>query len=118
MSEQALNRILNELESVNKQFESVNKQFESVNKQFESVNKRLDRMETGQKALQNELHEFREETRADLQVLKAGQQGIRREISDRFREVGARSDKHEYSIDILNRRQLELEAAVAQLKNR
>lgn len=40
-------------------------------------------------SIETEIKEFREETKADLQVLKAGQKGSRSEMTDRFSEVAA-----------------------------
>jgi len=83
-----------------------------------TINQRLDRIESEQAEQRNELKEFREEVRADMQVLKAGQKGLRNEITDRFKEVKKELNDHQYGIDILNRRQLKLETDVEQLKNR
>lgn len=105
-------------DDIDQRFEGVDRRFDDIDQRFEGVDRRFDRIESDHKTLRDELREFREETRADLQVLKAGQQGIRTEITDRFKETKTELNNHEYSIEILNRRQLKLEADIEQLKNR
>ncbi|MDQ1911648.1 hypothetical protein RAC89_14655 [Paenibacillus sp. GD4] len=97
MSEQILGQILEELRGMNGQLTSLNERVSSLEHQFQ---------------------EFRVEVRTDLQVLKAGQQGLRKEITDRFKEVDERFHRHEFTDDVLNRNILRLETELQMLKEK
>jgi chromosome segregation ATPase len=67
-------------------------------------------------SLEHQFQEFRIETRTEFQVIKAGQQGIRKEIDDRFKEVNERLHRHEHIDNILHSKHLQLEADIQLLK--
>ena len=114
MSEQKLDQILHELstfkQEVYQRFDLIYHVY-LIDQRFDLIDQRFDRTES-------EIQEFREETRTEFQVLKAGQAGIRKEITDRFKEVKETQNRLQHSIDILNRRQLQIETEVEILKKK
>lgn len=118
MSERILNEILKEISAVNTRLEKL----EDGQAKLENGQAKLEsgqaKLESSQAKMAKELREFREETRADLHVLKAGQKGLRAEITDRFREMKDWQHSQDQAIELLNQRQFKLEVEVEQLKSR
>ena len=63
-------------DGVDQRLDGVDQRFNGMNQRFDRLEERIEKLEDGQKGMQ-----------ADIKVLKAGQLGIRKEVSDRFREV-------------------------------
>lgn len=113
--EGTLNFILQELRNINSRFDNLEEGQTVLCERVGSVEKRVGSIEGGQLALydrfgnievrvgniekqvtnidsqvgdiDNELKDFRVETRTSLQVIQTGQQGVREEITQRFRET-------------------------------
>ena len=132
MSEKILTQILQELSRVHQRFDEIDKRFEIIDERFDEIDKRFESIDERFKSvdqrfaemnqrfnhLDTEMKQFREETRAEFQVLKGGQVGLRKEITDRFHEVKIRLEHHDQTYEILNRRQLNLETDLELLKKR
>ncbi|MCZ8512567.1 hypothetical protein O9H85_09085 [Paenibacillus filicis] len=111
MSDDILHQILGEIRGMKQDLTEVKTGLAEVKDEVKCTNKRLDSLET-------EFKQFKSEVRAEFQVLKAGQQGIRNEISDRFDEVKRELTRHDHAIAILNNRLLNNEVEVKSLKDK
>ncbi|MBD2864795.1 hypothetical protein [Paenibacillus oceani] len=118
MNEAILKEILNEVKSMGGRLDRIDARLDGMDARLAGMDSRFDGMDTRLTSLESELKQFREETRADLQILKGGQKGIRSEIYDRFTETKNELNAQQYSIDILHREQLKMKTDIEMLKNR
>ncbi|WP_440111912.1 hypothetical protein [Paenibacillus sp. QZ-Y1] len=103
MSDEVLSQILNQLQQMDKRFDSIDGRLEKIEDRLDNIEKQTKNIPLLQQAV--------------LETL---------EITKRFessqitfeRKVTAELNTHQHSIDILNRRQLRMEADIETLKSR
>lgn len=111
MSEHLLHQILEELREVKGEVKQNTIRMDSLENRMGSLETKVD-------SLDKELKEFREETRAELQMLAGGQKGIRAEINDRFTEIKRELNRHDFTFEVLNNNRLRLETEIQMLKHK
>lgn len=110
MSDQVLSQILNQLQQMDKRFDNIDGRLEKIDGRLEKIEDRLDTIEEQTKnipLLQQAVLETLEVTKR----LEASQITFERKVT-------AELNTHQHSIDILNRRQLRMEADIEALKRR
>ncbi|GGH48185.1 hypothetical protein GCM10008014_11960 [Paenibacillus silvae] len=131
MSDAILNQILNQLQQMDKRFDQVDKQFDKFDKRLDHMEQRLDKMDQRLDNMDERLDSFDqrlstiEEHTKNIPLL---QQAVLEtlDITKRLetsqmtfeRKVTSELNTHQHSIDILNRRQLRMEADIEALKSR
>ncbi|WP_145332666.1 hypothetical protein [Paenibacillus xylanexedens] len=138
MSDAILGQILNQLQQMDKRFDTVDqrldqvdkrldqvdKRFDQVDKRFDQVDNRLDRMDERLDSFDKRLNVIEEQTKnipllqqAVLETLDITKRLEASQITFE-RKVTSELNTHQHSIDILNRRQLRMEADIESLKSR
>ncbi|PWW34047.1 MULTISPECIES: hypothetical protein [Paenibacillus] len=108
MSDQVLSQILNQLQQMDKRFDNIDGRLEKIEDRLDTMDGRLDAIEEQTKTiplLQQAVLETLEVTKR----LEASQITFERKVT-------AELNTHQHSIDILNRRQLRMEADIEALK--
>ncbi|MFC9709109.1 hypothetical protein ACFTRD_13260 [Paenibacillus sp. NPDC056933] len=108
MSDQVLSQILNQLQQMDKRFDNIDGRLEKIEDRLDTMDSRLNVIEEQTKnipLLQQAVMETLEVTKR----LEASQFSYERKAT-------AELNTHEHSIDILNRRQLRMEADIEALK--
>ncbi|MCK6074962.1 hypothetical protein [Paenibacillus silvae] len=124
MSDAILNQILNQLQQMDKRFDQVDKQFDNFDKRLDHMEQRLDKMDERLDSFDQRLSTIEEHTRniplLQQAVLETLDITKRLETSQMTfeRKVTSELNTHQHSIDILNRRQLRMEADIETLKGR
>ncbi|MBT2282143.1 hypothetical protein J7E78_01030 [Paenibacillus polymyxa] len=124
MSDQVLSQILNQLEQMDKRFDNIDGRLEKIEGRLDSMDGRLDTMDGRLDSMDGRLDSIEEQTK-NIPLL---QQSVLEtlEITKRLessqitfeRKVTSELNTHQHSIDILNRRQLRIEADIETLKSR
>lgn len=131
MSDAILNQILNQLQQMDKRFDQVDKQFDKFDKRLDHMEQRLDKMDQRFDNMDERLDSFdqrlstiEDHTRnipllqqAVLETLDITKRLEASQITFE-RKVTSELNTHQHSIDILNRRQLRMEADIETLKSR
>ncbi|WP_339845779.1 hypothetical protein MKY42_25780 [Paenibacillus sp. FSL W7-1088] len=138
MSDQVLSQILNQLQQMDKRFDNIDGRLEKIEDRLDTVDGRLDtmdgRLDTMDSRLgtmdrrldtiDGRLDAIEEQTKTipllQQTVLETLEVTKRLEASQITfeRKVNAELNTHQHSIDILNRRQLRMEADIEALKRR
>ena len=138
MSDAILNQILNHLQQMDKRFDQVDKQFDNFDKRldhmeqrldkmdqrFDNMDERFDNMDERLDSFDQRLSTIEEHTKnipllqqAVLETLDITKRLEASQITFE-RKVTSELNTHQHSIDILNRRQLRMEADIETLKSR
>nr|WP_145406080.1 hypothetical protein [Paenibacillus xylanexedens] len=138
MSDAILNQILNHLQQMDKRFDQVDKQFDNfdrrldhmdqrldkMDQRFDNMDERLDNMDERLDSFDQRLSTIEEHTKnipllqqAVLETLDITKRLEASQITFE-RKVTSELNTHQHSIDILNRRQLRMEADIETLKSR
>ncbi|MBU5355498.1 hypothetical protein KQI74_24920 [Paenibacillus barcinonensis] len=124
MSDAILNQILNQLQQMDKRFDQVDKQFDKFDKRLDHMEQRLDKMDERLDSFDQRLSTIEDHTRnipllqqAVLETLDITKRLEASQITFE-RKVTSELNTHQHSIDILNRRQLRMEADIETLKSR
>ena len=145
MSEQILTQILEQLKTLNIRVDSMDSRLDSMDSRFDGIDSRLDgmdsrfdgmdsrldgvdsrfdRIDTRLDSLETDISEIKNHTKdipaikqAVLETLDLSKQN-KSSLHSFERKVSSELTTHGHSIDILNRRQLKLEADLESLKNR
>ena len=131
MSDQVLSQILNQLQQMDKRFDNIDGRLEKIEDRLDTVDGRLDtvdgRLDTIDGRLDTidgRLDVIEEQTKtipllqqAVLETLEVTKRLEASQITFE-RKVTAELNTHQHSIDILNRRQLRMEADIEALKRR
>lgn len=131
MSDAILGQILNQLQQMDKRFDTVENRLEQFDNRLEQFDNRLDQFDKRFDHMDEQLDSFDkrlgviEEQTKNIPLL---QQAVLEtlDITKRLeasqitfeRKVTAELNTHQHSIDILNRRQLRMEADIETLKSR
>ncbi|MDN4604763.1 hypothetical protein P5G61_26285 [Paenibacillus sp. F6_3S_P_1C] len=131
MSDQVLSQILNQLQQMDKRFDNIDGRLEKIEDRIGTLDSRLDTMDTRLDTMDGRLDTM--DTRLDAieeqtKTIPLLQQAVLKtlEVTKRLetsqitfeRKVTAELNTHQHSIDILNRRQLRMEADIEALKRR
>lgn len=124
MSDAVLEQILIQLQQMNKRFDHIDQRLDNMDGSLDNMDGRLDGMDGRFDRIEGRLDTIEQQTK-DIPLLK---QTVLEtlEITKRLeenqasfeRKVTAELNTHQHSIDILNRRQLRMEADIETLKNR
>ncbi|MNW28774.1 Chromosome partition protein Smc [compost metagenome] len=131
MSEQILTQILEQLKTLNirvdsmdSRLDSMDSRLDSMDSRFDGMDSRLDGMDSRLDSLETDISEIKTHTKdipaikqAVLETLDLAKQN-KSSLHSFERKVSSELTTHGHSIDILNRRQLKLEADLENLKNR
>lgn len=130
MSDQVLSQILNQLQQMDKRFDHIDGRLEKIEDRLGTLDSRLDVMDGRLDTMDGRLDTM--DTRLDAieeqtKTIPLLQQAVLEtlEVTKRLeasqitfeRKVTAESNTHQHSIDILNRRQLRMEADIEALKH-
>ncbi|QLG38841.1 hypothetical protein HW560_12555 [Paenibacillus sp. E222] len=131
MSDQVLSQILNQLQQMDKRFDNIDGRLEKIEDRLDTVDGRLDTMDSRLgtmdrrlDTIDGRLDAIEEQTKTipllQQTVLETLEVTKRLEASQITfeRKVNAELNTHQHSIDILNRRQLRMEADIEALKRR
>lgn len=108
MSDPILGQILNQLQQMDKRFDSIDVRLEKMEDRLNTMDRRLDTIEEQTKNIPL-LQEAVLETLTVTKRLDASQSASERKVTTEL-------NTHQHSIDILNRRQLRMEADIETLK--
>lgn len=124
MSDQVLSQILNQLQQMDKRFDHIDGRLEKIEDRLGTLDSRLDVMDGRLDTMDTRLDAIEEQTKtipllqqAVLETLEVTKRLEASQITFE-RKVTAESNTHQHSIDILNRRQLRMEADIEALKLR
>ncbi|WP_438350964.1 hypothetical protein ACP8HI_10115 [Paenibacillus sp. FA6] len=124
MSDQILTQVLEELQQMNSQIGSIEKGQQSLDAEFKQMNSRVGSIEKNQQSLGTDM-EFIKSYTADIPMIRQAvldtlnmTKQIDSSQNSFERKATVDLNTHSHSIDILNRRQLKLEADLENLKNR
>jgi chromosome segregation ATPase len=130
MSDQVLSQILNQLQQMDKRFDHIDGRLEKIEDRLGTLDSRLDTMDGRLDTMDGRLDTM--DTRLDAieeqtKTIPLLQQAVLEtlEVTKRLeasqitfeRKVTAELNTHQHSIDILNRRQLRMEADIEALKH-
>ncbi|UPK42843.1 hypothetical protein [Paenibacillus pabuli] len=124
MSDQVLSQILNQLQQMDKRFDNIDGHLEKIEDRLGTMDSRLDTMDGRLDAMDGRLDAIEEQTKniplLQQAVLETLEVTKRLEASQLTfeRKVSTELNTHQHSIDILNRRQLRMEADIEALKRR
>jgi chromosome segregation ATPase len=130
MSDQVLSQILNQLQQMDKRFDHIDGRLEKIedrlgtlDSRLDVMDGRLDTMDTRLDTMDTRLDAIEEQTKtipllqqAVLETLEVTKRLEASQITFE-RKVTAELNTHQHSIDILNRRQLRMEADIEALKH-
>ncbi|WP_339236968.1 hypothetical protein MKX40_24015 [Paenibacillus sp. FSL R5-0517] len=124
MSDPILGQILNQLQQMDKRFDSIDVRLEKMEDRLITMKSRLDTMDGRLDTMDGRLDTIDEQTKnipllqqAVLETLTVTKR-LDASHSASERKVTTELNTHQHSIDILNRRQLRMEADIETLKNR
>ncbi|MDK8192760.1 hypothetical protein QP794_21965 [Paenibacillus sp. UMB7766-LJ446] len=131
MSDQVLSQILNQLQQMDKRFDNIDGRLEKIedslgtlDSRLDVMDGRLDTMDGRLDTMDTRLDTIEEQTKnipllqqAVLETLEVTKRLEASQITFE-RKVTAELNTHQHSIDILNRRQLRMEADIEALKHR
>ncbi|WP_405153712.1 hypothetical protein [Paenibacillus sp. FSL K6-0108] len=124
MSDQVLSQILNQLQQMDKRFDNIDGHLEKIEDRLGTMDSRLDTMDSRLDTMDGRLDAIEEQTRnipllqqAVLETLEVTKRLEASQITFE-RKVSTELNTHQHSIDILNRRQLRMEADIEALKRR
>lgn len=124
MSDQVLSQILNQLQQMDKRFDNIDGRLEKIEDRLDTVDGRLDTIDGRLDTIDGRLDVIEEQTKtipllqqAVLETLEVTKRLEASQITFE-RKVTAELNTHQHSIDILNRRQLRMEADIEALKRR
>ncbi|MEC0124770.1 hypothetical protein [Paenibacillus pabuli] len=124
MSDPVLSQILNQLQQMDKRFDNIDGRLEKIEDRLDTMDGRLDTMDGRLNTMDGRLNVIEEQTKNIPLLQQAVLETL--EISKRLetsqfsyeRKVTTELNIHQHSIDILNRRQLRIEADIETLKHR
>lgn len=90
-----------------------------IQEALQPVHQRLDRMESKIGQMESKIDQMENklvEIQTDIQVLKTGQQGIRKEITTRFAEIKEVQERQERLLERLSLRSIEQEIEISDLR--
>lgn len=124
MSDPILGQILNQLQQMDKRFDSIDVRLEKMEDRLITMESRLDTMDGRLDTMDSRLDTIDEQTKnipllqqAVLETLTVTKR-LDASHSASERKVTTELNTHQHSIDILNRRQLRMEADIETLKSR
>ncbi|MHA7584697.1 hypothetical protein ACX12E_30625 [Paenibacillus vandeheii] len=131
MSDQVLSQILNQLQQMDKRFDNIDGRLEKIEDRLgtldsrldvmdgrlDTMDGRLDTMDTRLDAIEEQTKNIPLLQQAVLETLEVTKRLEASQITFE-RKVTAELNTHQHSIDILNRRQLRMEADIEALKHR
>lgn len=124
MSDPILGQILNQLQQMDKRFDSIDVRLEKMEDRLNTMENRLDTMDGRLDTMDGRLDTIEEQTKnipllqqAVLETLTVTKR-LDASHSASERKVTTELNTHQHSIDILNRRQLRMEADIETLKSR
>ncbi|MEK4528441.1 hypothetical protein CXK86_21775 [Paenibacillus sp. BGI2013] len=124
MSNPILRQILNQLQQMDKRFDSIDGHLGKIDHRFDAMEERLGAVESRLDTVDRTLNAIEEQTKnipllqqAVLETLTVTKR-LDASQSASERKVTTELNTHQHSIDILNRRQLRLEADIETLKSR
>lgn len=122
MSNPILRQILNQLQQMDKRFDSIDGHLGKIDHRFDAMEERLGAVESRLDTVDRTLNAIEEQTKnipllqqAVLETLTVTKR-LDASQSASERKVTTELNTHQHSIDILNRRQLRLEADIETLK--
>lgn len=115
MSDQVLSQILNQLQQMDKRFDNIDGRLEKIEDRLDTVDGRLDTMDGRLDAIEEQTKTIPLLQQAVLETLEVTKRLEASQITFE-RKVTAELNTHQHSIDILNRRQLRMEADIEALK--
>ncbi|WP_339185986.1 hypothetical protein MKX33_17705 [Paenibacillus sp. FSL R5-0490] len=124
MSNPILRQILNQLQQMDKRFDSIDGHLGKIDHRFDAMEERLGAVESRLDTVDRTLNAIEEQTKnipllqqAVLETLTITKH-LEASHSVSERKVTTELNTHQHSIDILNRRQLRMEADIETLKSR
>ncbi|WP_458123787.1 hypothetical protein [Paenibacillus sp. Z3-2] len=124
MSDPILGQILNQLQQMDKRFDSIDGHLEKIDHRLDAMEERLGAVESRLDTVDDRLNAIEEQTKnipllqqAVLETLTVTKR-LDASHSASERKVTTELNTHQHSIDILNRRQLRMEADIETLKSR
>ncbi|MEN1987843.1 hypothetical protein [Paenibacillus hubeiensis] len=117
MSDAVLEQILNQLQQMNKRFDHIDQRLDNMDGRLDSMDGRFDHIEGRLDTIEQQTKDIPLLKQAVLETLEITKRLEENQASFE-RKVTAELNTHQHSIDILNRRQLRMEADIETLKNR
>ncbi|WP_145150185.1 hypothetical protein [Paenibacillus xylanexedens] len=124
MSDPILGQILNQLQQMDKRFDSIDGHLGKIDHRLDAMEERLGAVEIRLDTVDDRLNAIEEQTKnipllqqAVLETLTVTKR-LESSHSASERKVTTELNTHQHSIDILNRRQLRMEADIETLKSR
>ncbi|MBY0119454.1 hypothetical protein NST33_24280 [Paenibacillus sp. FSL L8-0435] len=124
MSDPILGQILNQLQQMDKRFDSIDGHLGKIDHRLDAMEERLGAVESRLDTVDDRLNAIEEQTKnipllqqAVLETLTVTKR-LDASHSASERKVTTELNTHQHSIDILNRRQLRMEADIETLKSR
>lgn len=124
MSDPILGQILNQLQQMDKRFDSIDGHLGKMDHRLDAMEERLGAVESRLDTVDDRLNAIEEQTKnipllqqAVLETLTVTKR-LDSSHSASERKVTTELNTHQHSIDILNRRQLRMEADIETLKSR
>ncbi|WP_339178791.1 hypothetical protein MHB43_25365 [Paenibacillus sp. FSL H8-0317] len=124
MSDPILGQILNQLQQMDKRFDSIDGHLGKIDHRLDAMEERLGAVESRLDTVDDRLNAIEEQTKnipllhqAVLETLTVTKR-LDASQSASERKVTTELNTHQHSIDILNRRQLRMEADIETLKSR
>ncbi|MDQ0660742.1 hypothetical protein [Paenibacillus sp. W2I17] len=124
MSDPILGQILNQLQQMDKRFDSIDGHLGKIDHRLDAMEERLGAVESRLDTFDDRLNAIEEQTKnipllqqAVLETLTVTKR-LDASHSASERKVTTELNTHQHSIDILNRRQLRMEADIETLKSR
>lgn len=105
------------LDGMDSRFDGMDSRLDGVDSRFDRIDTRLDSLETDISEIKNHTKDIPAIKQAVLETLDLSKQN-KSSLHSFERKVSSELTTHGHSIDILNRRQLKLEADLESLKNR
>ncbi|WP_427181321.1 hypothetical protein [Paenibacillus sp. TC-CSREp1] len=117
MSDAILNQILNQLQQMDKRFDQVDQRLDKMDERFDKMDERLDSFDQRLSTIEEHTKNIPLLQQAVLETLDITKRLEASQITLE-RKVTSELNTHQHSIDILNRRQLRMEADIETLKSR
>ncbi|WP_433581960.1 hypothetical protein [Paenibacillus amylolyticus] len=117
MSDPILGQILNQLQQMDKRFDSIDVRLEKMEDRLNTMDSRLDTMDSRLDTIEEQTKNIPLLQQAVLETLTVTKR-LDASQSASERKVTTELNTHQHSIDILNRRQLRMEADIETLKSR
>ncbi|WP_336765232.1 hypothetical protein [Paenibacillus sp. USHLN196] len=124
MSDPILGQILNQLQQMDKRFDSIDGHLGKIDHRLDAMEERLGAVESRLDTVDDRLNAIEEQTKnipllqqAVMETLTVTKR-LDASHSASERKVTTELNTHQHSIDILNRRQLRMEADIETLKSR